>query len=147
MSASSGGASEGALSDVAGVRVGHSQRIGDGWLTGVTVVLPPPRTIAGVDVRGAAPGTIETEGLDPRAMSPRADGIVLAGGSYKAYLPGDKLTGEGKYTYHADTKSVSWDTGPYVGVWGGTFQIDREGKTHKIRMKSTTIGTNSTDAP
>lgn len=73
--------------------------------------------------------------------------FVLSDGTYKAYLPGDKLTGEGKYTYHADSKSVSWDSGPYVGVWGGTFQIDREGKTHKIRLKSTTIGTNSTDAP
>lgn len=73
--------------------------------------------------------------------------FVLAGGAYKAYLPGDKLSGEGKYTYHADTKSVTWDSGPYAGVWNGGFEIDREGKTHKIRLKSTTIGTNSTDAP
>ncbi len=73
--------------------------------------------------------------------------FVLTDGAYKAFLPGDKLSGEGKYTYHADSKSVTWDTGPYAGVWGGKFEIDREGKTHKIRMKSTTIGTNSTDAP
>jgi hypothetical protein len=73
--------------------------------------------------------------------------FVLAGGSYKAYLPGDRLSGEGKYTYHADSKSVTWDSGPYAGVWNGGLEIDRGGKTHKIRLKSTTIGTNSTDAP
>ena len=73
--------------------------------------------------------------------------FILSSGTYKAYLPGDKLSGEGKYTYHADSKSVTWDSGPYAGVWNGGFEIDREGKTHKIRLKSTTIGTNSTDAP
>ena len=30
-----------ALTDVAGVRVGHATRAGDGWLTGTTVVLAP----------------------------------------------------------------------------------------------------------
>ena len=35
-----GGAAD-ALTDVAGLRVGHAQRAGDGWLTGVTVVLAP----------------------------------------------------------------------------------------------------------
>ena len=31
----------GSITDVPGLRVGHAQRIGDGWLTGTTVVLPP----------------------------------------------------------------------------------------------------------
>ncbi len=69
--------------------------------------------------------------------------FVLSSGTYKAYLPGDKLSGEGKYSYKAG--KVSWDSGPYAGVWAGDFTIDREGKTHKIRLKSTTIATNSTD--
>ncbi|MFI7446392.1 P1 family peptidase [Nonomuraea sp. NPDC049714] len=70
------------LQDVAGLRVGHAQRTGDGYLTGTTVVLAPPGgMVAGVDVRGAAPGTRETELLDPRNLVERAHAIVLSGGS------------------------------------------------------------------
>ncbi|UCN15159.1 P1 family peptidase [Cellulomonas iranensis] len=71
----------GALTDVRGVRVGHVQRVGDGWLTGVTVVLPPPGTVGGVDVRGGGPGTHETDALDPRTLVPTVDAVVLTGGS------------------------------------------------------------------
>ncbi|MEI6235614.1 MAG: hypothetical protein WCT04_21370 [Planctomycetota bacterium] len=67
----------------------------------------------------------------------------LENGKYKAYLPGDKLTGEGEYTFDAATQTVTWKTGPYAGVWDGAFTIDREGKTHKIRLKRTTIATNT----
>lgn len=73
--------SAGSITDVAGVRVGHSQRTGDGWLTGVTVVLPPPGTVGGVDVRGGGPGTHETDALDPRTLVPTVDAVVLTGGS------------------------------------------------------------------
>jgi L-aminopeptidase/D-esterase-like protein len=70
------------LLDVTGLRVGHSHRIGGGWRTGVTVVLPPPEgAVAGVDVRGAAPGTRETDLLDPRNLVERIHAVVLAGGS------------------------------------------------------------------
>ncbi len=71
----------GGLTDVAGVRVGHATRRSDGWATGVTVVLPPPGTVAGVDVRGGGPGTHETDALDPRTLVPTADAVVLTGGS------------------------------------------------------------------
>lgn len=70
-----------AITDVPGVRVGHAQRVGDGWLTGVTVVLPPPGTVGGVDVRGGGPGTHETDALDPRTLVPTVDAAVLTGGS------------------------------------------------------------------
>jgi L-aminopeptidase/D-esterase-like protein len=70
------------LVDVAGLRVGHAQRVGDGYRTGTTVVLAPPGgMVAGVDVRGAAPGTRETELLDPRNLVERIHAIVLTGGS------------------------------------------------------------------
>lgn len=72
--------------------------------------------------------------------------FVLSANTYKAYLPGDKMTGEGRCSYHADTHTLSWDSGPYAGVWQGAFTVEREGKTHKVRMKSNTVATNSTDS-
>jgi L-aminopeptidase/D-esterase-like protein len=70
------------LTDVAGIRVGHHQRSGNGWLTGTTVVLTPPGgAVGGVDVRGGGPGTRETDVLDPRNLIERVHGLVLGGGS------------------------------------------------------------------
>jgi L-aminopeptidase/D-esterase-like protein len=71
----------GAITDVTGIRVGHVQKSGDGWLSGVTVVLPPPGTVASVDVRGGGPGTHETDALDPTTLSSTVDAVVLTGGS------------------------------------------------------------------
>ncbi len=68
------------LRDVPGFRVGH-------WtdetrLTGCTVVLAPDSgAVAGVDVRGSAPGTRETDLLRPTALVERINAICLAGGS------------------------------------------------------------------
>ncbi len=70
------------LTDVAGVRVGHATRRGDGWLTGTTVVLAPDGgAVGGVDVRGGGPGTRETDLLDPRNLVERVHAVVLSGGS------------------------------------------------------------------
>lgn len=70
------------LTDVPGVRVGHAERRGDGWLTGTTVVLAPDGgACAGVDVRGGGPGTRETDLLDPRNVVQRIDAVMLSGGS------------------------------------------------------------------
>ena len=69
-----------AITDVAGVRVGH-------WTdpvaqTGCTVMLlPPAGAVAGVDVRGAAPGTRETDLLRPGCTVERVHAILLTGGS------------------------------------------------------------------
>ncbi|MEO3792113.1 P1 family peptidase [Nonomuraea sp. B10E15] len=71
-----------ALVDVPGLRVGHAQRVGGGHRTGTTVVVAPAGgAVAGVDVRGAAPGTRETELLDPRNLVERVHAVVLSGGS------------------------------------------------------------------
>ena len=69
----------GALTDVAGVRVGHftdSRRP-----TGCTVVLVTAGAVCGVDVRGGAPGTRETDLLDPVNTVDRVHAVLLAGGS------------------------------------------------------------------
>ena len=68
------------LRDVPGLRIGHwTDAIG---LTGCTVVLAPDDgAIAGVDVRGSAPGTRETDLLRPTALVERINAICLAGGS------------------------------------------------------------------
>ncbi|POX47035.1 P1 family peptidase [Streptomyces sp. Ru72] len=71
-----------ALTDVAGLRVGHATRIGGGWLTGTTVVLAPEGgAVAAVDVRGGGPGTKETDALDPRNLVQKVEAVVLTGGS------------------------------------------------------------------
>lgn len=71
----------GSITDVPGIRVGHAQKSDDGWLSGVTVVLPPAGTVGSVDVRGGGPGTHETDALDPTTLVPTVDAVVLTGGS------------------------------------------------------------------
>jgi L-aminopeptidase/D-esterase-like protein len=71
----------GSLADVAGLRVGHHQRVGRGWQTGTTVVLAPDGAVAAVDVRGGGPGTRETDALDPRNLVDRIHAVCLTGGS------------------------------------------------------------------
>ena len=70
-----------AITDVAGVLVGHHQRIDDGWDTGTTVILFPPGTTGGVDGRGGAPGTRETDLLAPENLVQHIDAVCLSGGS------------------------------------------------------------------
>jgi L-aminopeptidase/D-esterase-like protein len=69
------------LTDVAGIRVGHHDRRGRGWLTGTTVVLPPAGTVGSVDVRGGGPSTRETDALAPTALVDVVHAVVLSGGS------------------------------------------------------------------
>ncbi len=67
------------LTAVAGLKVGHHTLAGRP--TGCTVVLAEAGAIAGVDVRGAAPGTRDTDLLSPENVVERVHGILLAGGS------------------------------------------------------------------
>ncbi len=69
----------GSITDVLGIEVGHAQN--DTALTGCTVVLCRKGAVAGVDVRGGAPGTRETDLLDPINLVNRVHCILLAGGS------------------------------------------------------------------
>jgi L-aminopeptidase/D-esterase-like protein len=68
------------IRDVPGIRVGHWTDVER--LTGCTVVLAgDDGAVAGVDVRGSAPGTRETDVLRPTALVERINAICLAGGS------------------------------------------------------------------
>ncbi|WP_158888281.1 P1 family peptidase [Amycolatopsis anabasis] len=69
------------ITDVAGVRVGHFQRVWEGWATGTTVVLVPDGAVGAVDQRGGAPGTRETNALEPENLVQRVQGVCLSGGS------------------------------------------------------------------
>ncbi len=67
------------LTDVPGLLVGHWTDLDAA--TGCTVVLAPQGAVAGVDVRGGAPGTRELALLDPTCLVERVHGVMLAGGS------------------------------------------------------------------
>ena len=67
------------ITDVRGIEVGHAQD--EEALTGCTVILCRKGAVAGVDVRGGAPGTRETSLLDPVNVVEKVHAIVLAGGS------------------------------------------------------------------
>ncbi len=67
------------ITDVPGLLVGQAEDAAA--ITGTTVVLAERPAVAAVDVRGGAPGSRETELLDPAALVTRVDAIVLSGGS------------------------------------------------------------------
>lgn len=67
------------LTAIEGIRVGHAHNL-DGP-TGCTVILTPPYTVGGVDQRGGAPGTRETDLLRPMHLIQHVHGVLLTGGS------------------------------------------------------------------
>ncbi|MGH3541974.1 MAG: P1 family peptidase [Mycobacterium sp.] len=75
------------ITDVGGILVGHHHRLdpdatmGTGWARGVTVVVTPPGTVGAVDCRGGAPGSRETDLLDPANSVRYVDAVLIAGGS------------------------------------------------------------------
>ncbi len=103
-----GAAPGGGLSDVPGIRVGHhtlAERP-----TGCTVVLAPEGTVGGVDVRGGAPGTRETDLLDPVNTVEIVNAVVLAGGSAFGL---DAASGVVRYL---EEQGVGYPVGPVVRV-------------------------------
>ena len=69
----------GSITDVGGISVGHYTDLDGG--TGLTAVLCERGAVAGVDVRGASPGTRETDLLAPTAAVDRVQAVMLSGGS------------------------------------------------------------------
>ena len=69
----------GSITDVVGITVGHHTDLENG--TGCTVVLSEQNAVAGIEVRGAAPGSRDTELLNPVAGARWINGVTLTGGS------------------------------------------------------------------
>jgi L-aminopeptidase/D-esterase-like protein len=69
----------GTITDVPGIKVGHAQDLEA--LTGCTVVLCEKGAVAGVDQRGGAPGTRETDAIRPLHLVNTVQAVMLAGGS------------------------------------------------------------------
>jgi len=70
---------ENAITDVPGIEVGQAQDLEA--LTGVSVIICRKGAVGGVDQRGGAPGTRETDLLNPINLIEKVHAIVLAGGS------------------------------------------------------------------
>ncbi|KGF03305.1 P1 family peptidase [Anaerococcus lactolyticus] len=69
----------GYFTDVGNIKVGHAQDLEGG--TGLTIIIPDSGNTAGVDVRGGAPGTRETDLLNPINQVSEVSSIILSGGS------------------------------------------------------------------
>lgn len=94
---------KGSITDVAGIKVGHftdKRRP-----TGCTVILCEEGATGGVDVRGAAPGTRETDLLDPKNLVQQVHAIVLSGGSAFGL---DTATGVVRYL---EERGIGYDVG------------------------------------
>ncbi|HKZ68986.1 MAG TPA: P1 family peptidase [Anaerolineales bacterium] len=67
------------LTSIPNIRIGHAQN--EEALTGCTVILCEQGAVGGIDQRGGAPGTRETDALHPLHLVEKVHAIVLAGGS------------------------------------------------------------------
>jgi len=78
------------LTDIDGVLVGHYTDFDA--VSGVTVVVCPQGAVAGVDVRGSAPGTRETDLMAPHNLVDQVQAVVLSGGSVFGLSAADGAT-------------------------------------------------------
>ena len=92
------------LTDVAGIKVGHAQDLQAG--SGCTVIIIENGAVAGVDVRGGAPGTRETDLLAPENLVQKIHAIYLAGGSAFG------LNGAAGVMHFLEKKGIGFETGP-----------------------------------
>ncbi len=91
------------ICDVPGIKIGHAQD--ENAKTGCTVILPEQSVVAGVDIRGLAPGTREIELLDPARQILQIHAIVLTGGSAFGL---DSACGVVQFL---EEKGIGYDTG------------------------------------
>ena len=115
-----------AITDVAGCTVGHyTDPAGP---TGCTVVLVPQGAVAAVDVRGAAPGTRETELLAPSSLVEQVHAVLLSGGSAFG------LDAAGGVVRWLEERAVGFEAGPArVPIVPAAILFDLAYGDHRIR--------------
>ena len=91
------------ITDVPGILVGHADN--EQALTGCTVVLCQAGAVGGVDQRGGAPGTRETDALRPMHLVQHTHAVMLAGGSAFGL---DAATGAMRWL---EERGIGFDTG------------------------------------
>lgn len=112
--------------DVKGLKVGQAQN--EEALTGCTVVICEEGATCGVDVRGAAPGTRETDLLDPVNTVQKVNAVVLSGGSAFGL---ESTCGVSQYL---EEQNVGFDAGPCkVPIVVGAVLFDLGVGDYKIR--------------
>ena len=92
------------LTAIDGIQVGHASDLTA--QTGCTVILCPAGATAGVDVRGAAPGTRETAALAPGRLVQKAHAVLLTGGSAFG------LDAAGGVVQYLEAQNVGFPAGP-----------------------------------
>src|SRR6266849_76043 len=91
------------ITDVPGIRLGHDTNLEAG--TGCTVILCDPPAVGGVDVRGGAPATRETDLLHPMHLVEEVHAILLTGGSAFG------LDAAGGVVRYLEERNVGYDVG------------------------------------
>lgn len=91
------------LLDIAGIKVGQAEN--QTAMTGVTVILTENGAVCGVDVRGAAPGTRETDLLNPINTMEKVHAVVLSGGSAFG------LDAAGGVMQYLEERNIGFDVG------------------------------------
>ena len=109
-----------------GIKVGHAQNLEAA--TGCTVVLCEEGAVAGVDVRGGAPGTRETDLLNPVNLVEKVHAVVLAGGSAFG------LDAAGGVMQYLEERKKGFDVGvTRVPIVCGAVLFDLAIGDHRIR--------------
>lgn len=117
---------EGYITDVDGIIVGHSQDYKA--MTGCTVIICQEGATGGVDVRGSAPGTRETDLFKADKTVDKVHGIVLAGGSAFG------LDAAGGVMDYLEKKNIGFDVGvTKVPIVGSAVIFDLMIGDHKVR--------------
>ncbi|MCR0984598.1 P1 family peptidase [Roseomonas populi] len=116
----------GAITEVPGIRVGHFTETRRP--TGCTVILAEEGAVAGADVRGAAPGTRETDLLDPSNLVEKVHAVLLSGGSAFGL---DAATGVMRWL---EEKGIGFAAGPArVPIVPAAVLFDLAVGDHRIR--------------
>ncbi len=114
------------FTDIDGIKVGHAQD--QDAATGCTVVICERGATAGVDIRGGAPGTRETDLLDPVNLVEKIHAVVLAGGSAFGL---DAAAGVMQYL---EERNIGFDVGvTRVPIVCGAVLFDLTIGDHRIR--------------